>query len=77
MIAHSIVAVGVAVLQVAGCATPSTPDVDEAALQRVRVSLIAQDRIAWDKPFDASRKPVGYIRFFGVSTGMTVHLLAS
>jgi predicted methyltransferase len=72
MIAHSIVAVGVAVLLVAGCATPSTPDVDEAALQRVRVSLFAEDRIAWDKPFDASRKPVAYIRFFGVRTGMTV-----
>ena len=72
MIAHSILAAGVAVLLVASCATTSAPEADEAALERVRAALIAEDRIAWDKPFDASRKPVDYIRFFGVSTGMTV-----
>lgn len=73
MIAHAVARVGAAVLFAAGCATTSTPEgVDEAALERVRAALIAPDRIEWDKPFDASRKPVEYMRFFRVRTGMTV-----
>lgn len=56
----------------AGCITVSSTRVDTGALQRVEAALAADDRIAWDKPFDASRKPTQYVGFFGVKSGMTV-----
>ncbi|MGI9325737.1 MAG: hypothetical protein ACR2PZ_11005 [Pseudomonadales bacterium] len=59
-------------LAVTSAACAPKPVVDEAALERIRNALVQADRIEWDKPFDASRQPVEYMRFFGVATGMTV-----
>ena len=50
----------------------STSGPDAAAVERVRAALAAADRIDWDKPFDASRKPLEYITFFDVRSGMQV-----
>jgi predicted methyltransferase len=77
MIAYTVAVIGAAVFLAAGCAAADGAGrqhsgVDEAALERVRAALIAPDRIEWDKPFDASRKPVQYVRFFRIRTGMKV-----
>lgn len=61
-----------------GCLTacasiPSAPDdPDPTVAPRVQAALIADDRINWDKPFDASRKPLQYVEFFQVRSGMRI-----
>ena len=49
---------------------PDPPDPEVAA--RVQALLMAEDRLEWDKPFDASRRPLQYVEVFGVRSGMRI-----